>query len=281
MGTSPLFDGLRLSCLVTGSCYLLKYVQKRGRARPEANPWSISQALVYQKVSFDTERIDHILIKPSEALASRLSHSLTHGPVVAASTANDWTRVHTMAFGSVDEPFRDCFNFLDEKISEIVRITLFRAIWSQGFANLLSQFGRVMMAGVEPGKLREFDTLERSSRDMKSLQAFVDMALRVKHSIDVNLETLDAMTQVMSELRGRHPSTNPAQMGSLLRSLDKMRRQHRQGIKKFASMIERAKSLSEQVSLFGFEGLSRRPLTCLSFEIPYRFATARRLLSSR
>lgn len=137
------------------------------------------------------------------------------------------------------------------------------------------------MSGLEPGKLREFDTLESSSRDMKSLQAFVDMALRVKHSIDVNLETLDAMTQVMSELRGRHPSTNPMQMDSLLRSLDKMRRQHRLGIKNFASMIERARSLSEQVTLSGFEDLFRRSLTCLSFEIPSRFATVRRLLSSR
>ncbi|KAG6361627.1 hypothetical protein INS49_009854 [Diaporthe citri] len=209
------------------SCYLLKYVQKRGRARPGANPWSISQSLVYQKVSFDAERTDHILVKPSEALTSRLNHSFTQEPAVAASIASDWTRIHTMAFGSVDEPFRDCFNFIDEKVSEI--------------------FGRVMMSGVEPGKLREFDTLESSSRDMKSLQAFVDMALRAKHSIDVNLETLDAMTQVMNELRGRHPSTNPTQMDSLLRSLKKMRQQHRLSIKNFASLIERAKSLSEQL----------------------------------
>lgn len=83
---------------------------------------------MYQKVSFDTERVDHILVKPSEALTSRLSHSLTQDPVAAASIANDWTCVHAMAFGSVDEPFRDCLNFLDEKISEIVRSTLFHAM---------------------------------------------------------------------------------------------------------------------------------------------------------
>ncbi|KAL2274874.1 hypothetical protein FJTKL_02696 [Diaporthe vaccinii] len=207
------------------SCYLLKYVQRRGRARPGANPWSISQSPLYQKVSFDAERADHILIKPSEALTSHLNHSFTQEPAVAVSIASDWTRVHTMAFGSVDEPFRDCFNFIDEKVSEV--------------------FGRVMMSGVEPGKLREFDTLESSSRDMKSLHAFVDMALRMKQSIEVNLETLDAMTQVMSELRGRHPSTNPTQIDQLLRSLNKMRQQRRLSIKNFASMIERAKSLSE------------------------------------
>lgn len=83
---------------------------------------------MYQKVSFDAERTDHILIKPSEALTSRLNHSFEQEPAVAVSIASDWTRVHTMAFGSADEPFRDCFNFIDEKVSEIVRATPFHAL---------------------------------------------------------------------------------------------------------------------------------------------------------
>lgn len=106
-----------------------------------------------------------------------------------------------------------------------------------------------MMSGVEPRKLREFDTLENSSRDMQSLQAFVDMALRVKHIIDINFETLSEMTRVMSGLRVRHASTNPTQIDSLLRSLATMQQQHRLGMKNFSSMIQRADSLSEQVSL--------------------------------
>ncbi|KAJ0119461.1 hypothetical protein J7T55_013663 [Diaporthe amygdali] len=209
------------------SCYLLKYVQKRARARPGTNPWSISQALVYQKVSFGTERTDHIFIKPSDALASRLNHCLNQEPAVAAKIASDWTHVHRIAFGSVDEPFRDCFNHLDERISEI--------------------FGRVMMSGVEPGNLREFDTLESSSKDMKSLQAYIDMALRVKHIIDMNLETLDAMTRAMSEIGVRDSFPRPTQTDSLHRSLNKMRQQHRLSIKNYSSMIERAKSISEQL----------------------------------
>ncbi|KAK7705932.1 hypothetical protein SLS64_007884 [Diaporthe eres] len=215
-------------------------------------------SLVYQKVSLDAERTDHILIKPSEALTSRLNHSFEQEPAVAVRNASDWTRVHTMAFGSVDEPFRDCFNFIDEKVSEIVRTTPFNARTCGKSDDLLFQFGRVMMSGVEPGKLREFDTLESSSRDMKSLQAFVDMALRVKHSIDINLETLHATTQMLSELRGRHPSTNPTQMDSLLCSLKKMRQQHRLSIKNFESMIERAKSLSEQVRVVVRKNLFHR-----------------------
>lgn len=107
----------------TESCYLLKYVQKRAQARSGVNPWSISQSLVYQKVSFGAERADHILIKPCDPFMSRLHHSLTEGSAMAASVASDWTRIHAMAFGSVDESFRDCFNFLDERISEIVRFT--------------------------------------------------------------------------------------------------------------------------------------------------------------
>lgn len=144
---------------------------------------------------------------------------------------------------------------------------------------MLSQFGRVMISGVEPGKLREFDTLESSSRDMKSLAAFVDMALRVKHVIDINLETLGAMTQVMSGLRVRHFSTNPTQIDSLLRSLATKQQQHRLGIKNFSSMIERANSLSEQVRLF-----DSRIVPFLtdfsSFETPSRFVIVRRRSSS-
>lgn len=111
----------KLNCRETESCYLLKYVQKRAQARSGVNPWSLSQSLVYQKVSFGTERADHILIKPCDPFTSRLKHSLTEGSAMAASIASDWTRVHAMAFDSVDESFRDCFNFLDERISEIVR----------------------------------------------------------------------------------------------------------------------------------------------------------------
>lgn len=78
---------------------------------------------MYQKVSFGAGRTDHILIKPSDALTSHLNHSLTEGSAGAASIASDWTSVHEMAFSSVDQSFRDCFNFLDERISEIVRST--------------------------------------------------------------------------------------------------------------------------------------------------------------
>lgn len=109
------------------------------------------------------------------------------------------------------------------------------------------------MSGVEPGNLREFDTLESSSKDMKSLQAYIDMALRVKHIIDINLETLDAMTRTMSEIRGRDSFPYPTQTDSLHCSLNKMRQQHRLSIKNYSSMIERAKSISEQVRDNGSE----------------------------
>lgn len=236
---------------------------------------------MYQKVSFDAGRIDHILIKPPEALTSRLNQSFMQESAVAAQMAIDWTHVHAMAFGSVDAPLRECFNFLDEKISEIVRTIKSQARPIRKFADIFSQFSRVMISGVEPGKLRESDTLENSSRDMKSLQAFVDMALRVKHSIDVNLETLESMEQLTRQLRGRQPSSDSSHIDSLLCSLNKMRQQHHLSIKNFASMIERARSLSEQVRLFG----SEQPFSCsqtgLSFETPSRFAIVRPLLSSR
>lgn len=115
---------------------------------------------------------------------------------------------------------------------------------------------------------------------MKSLQAFVDMALRVKHIIDVNLETLDAMTHVLSGLRVRHSSPSPTQIDSLLRSLANIQHQHRMSMKNFSSMIERANSLSEQV-----RQLHSRIVPLLtefpSFETSSRFVTVRQRLSSR
>lgn len=104
------------------------------------------------------------------------------------------------------------------------------------------------MSSVEPNKLREFDTVEKASMDMKSLQAFIDMALRVLHIVDVNLQTMDDLSQALLKLRGRHPLTDATQIQSLLHSLSNNRRQHRFVLKSFSSMLDRAKSLSDQVS---------------------------------
>lgn len=109
---------------VLESCYLLKYVQKRARAKPQTNPWSISHALVYQHVTFDHKRnrSDHLLIKPSEIFTQRLNHGLTGaGQDASRDIATDWTTIHTLSFGTMDESFRECLNYLDEEISKIVR----------------------------------------------------------------------------------------------------------------------------------------------------------------
>ena len=128
-----------------------------------------------------------------------------------------------------------------------------------------------MMSEAEPGKLRELDTLEGSSKDMKSLQAFVDMS---------NLETLDAMTHVVSGLRVRHSSPSPTQVDSLLRSLVTIRQQHRMGIKNFSSMIERANSLSEHVR-FLHPGMVQLLTDFPSFETSSRFVIVWQRSSSR
>lgn len=130
-GTPSPLAAQKLNCRGTESCYLLKYVQKRPRAGVGVNPWSISQSLVYQKVFCAAKRTDHLLVKPSDAFTNRLHHYLSQGHAVAANIASDWTRVHSMGFGSVDDSFRDCFNFLDERISEIVRFIHLQSVHAQ------------------------------------------------------------------------------------------------------------------------------------------------------
>ena len=106
------------------------------------------------------------------------------------------------------------------------------------------------MSGVEPRNLREFDTPEQSSRDMKALQSLADQARRVTHVIDLNIETIDAMTEATKRL-GRiangSAACDPQMLGAFLERLERAMRRHRYSLKNAAVLAERAKALSEQL----------------------------------
>ena len=104
------------------SCYLLKYVGKRGGATPGTNPWSIRHALIYQKTSSTTECVSNLLIRLPDKVKQQLSDCLTSDETGPTEFVNDWTRLHAACFSSVDDDMRQFINYLDEEVTKVVCI---------------------------------------------------------------------------------------------------------------------------------------------------------------
>ncbi|KAI1044238.1 hypothetical protein LB505_008657 [Fusarium chuoi] len=130
--------------------YLLKYIERRDDARPGSDPWSIRHAVIYQKVSHQESKLHHILIRLPLAVKKLLGSSVLDRSGESSSFIEDWTHIHIACFSSVDHNLHQFINYLDEEIDKL--------------------FKRVIMAGVEPDKLNEFDTLSNTTNDFKALQ---------------------------------------------------------------------------------------------------------------
>ncbi|KAI3580501.1 hypothetical protein IWW34DRAFT_620515 [Fusarium oxysporum f. sp. albedinis] len=153
--------------------YLLKYIEKRDDARPGSNPWSIRHALIYQKVSHEESELSHILIRLPLAVKKLLGSSVLNRSGESSNFIEDWTNLHITCFSSVDHNLHQFINYLDEEVDKL--------------------FKRVIMAGVEPDKLNEFDTLSSTTSDFKSLQYLSDQLRR-----SWNVQRLSRTRQVIS-----------------------------------------------------------------------------------
>ncbi|EGU81490.1 hypothetical protein FOXB_08000 [Fusarium oxysporum f. sp. conglutinans Fo5176] len=153
--------------------YLLKYIEKRDDARPGSNPWSIRHALIYQKVSHEESELSHILIRLPLAVKKLLGSSVLNRSGESSSFIEDWTNLHITCLSSVDHNLHQFINYLDEEVDKL--------------------FKRVIMAGVEPDKLNEFDTLSSTTNDFKALQYLSDQLRR-----SWNVQRLSRTRQVIS-----------------------------------------------------------------------------------
>ncbi|KNB12399.1 hypothetical protein FOXG_12004 [Fusarium oxysporum f. sp. lycopersici 4287] len=178
--------------------YLLKYIEKRDDARPGSNPWSIRHALIYQKVSHEESELSHILIRLPLAVKKLLGSSVLNRSGESSNFVEDWTNLHITCFSSVDHNLHQFINYLDEEVDKL--------------------FKRVIMAGVEPDKLNEFDTLSSTTSDFKSLQYLSDQLRRVINVIQLNILTLECFQKQIRDLE-----TLPFQTASQLRDTVSMR----------------------------------------------------------
>ncbi|EXL78358.1 hypothetical protein FOPG_07527 [Fusarium oxysporum f. sp. conglutinans race 2 54008] len=145
--------------------YLLKYIEKRDDARPGSNPWSIRHALIYQKVSHEESELSHILIRLPLAVKKLLGSSVLNRSGESSSFIEDWTNLHITCLSSVDHNLHQFINYLDEEVDKL--------------------FKRVIMAGVEPDKLNEFDTLSSTTNDFKALQYLSDQLRRLRDTVSM------------------------------------------------------------------------------------------------
>jgi hypothetical protein len=110
----------------TETAYLLKYVDKKDSPKDFSNPWSIRQALIYQKSNLVTNQDTYIFMRLSELLGARF------GDILSKRRAQErgvkflhWSEIHTMAFQSVVVNWREYINWLDGDVSQLVSSSIF------------------------------------------------------------------------------------------------------------------------------------------------------------
>ncbi|KAK2668257.1 hypothetical protein RAB80_015637 [Fusarium oxysporum f. sp. vasinfectum] len=209
--------------------YLLKYIEKRDDARPGSNPWSIRHALIYQKVSHEESELSHILIRLPLAVKKLLGSSVLNRSGESSSFIEDWTNLHITCLSSVDHNLHQFINYLDEEVDKL--------------------FKRVIMAGVEPDKLNEFDTLSSTTSDFKSLQYLSDQLRRVINVIQLNILTLECFQKQIRDLETL-PFQTASQVSSfarLLKHLCNIQSEHEFSLLSASTVLERAKAISDQL----------------------------------
>jgi len=106
------------------SCYLLKYVDARETARVSDNPWSIRQALIYQKTAPKTHEDTYIFVRLSETLGDQFGRLLSKKRFAEQGMRPPphWTDIQALCIESLADKWRQYINWLDQEISVLVGI---------------------------------------------------------------------------------------------------------------------------------------------------------------
>lgn len=107
------------------------------------------------------------------------------------------------------------------------------------------------MSSMEPTKLNEFDSIQQTSKDLKTLQYLSDQARRLINTIELNIETMGGMLREISGLKVlSFGSSHRAPVEVLSSLLEKTQQEHRFSLKNASAVLDRAKATSEQVCNF-------------------------------
>ncbi|RSL86678.1 hypothetical protein CDV31_016366 [Fusarium ambrosium] len=210
-------------------CYMLKYVARREDATPGTNPWSIRHALIHQKYNLESKRASNIVIRLPERVKDALG-DLEKEDDEMGRVARDWTWLHIACFNSVDHDMRQFINYLDEEITKV--------------------FDRVIMSGVEPTKLNQFDSVEQTSKDLKTLQYLSDQSRRLINVIELNMETIKCLqneAQGLGAISSLEPSHRPP-VEVLSNMLEKAQKEHRFSLKNASALRDAAALRNSEIT---------------------------------
>jgi hypothetical protein len=113
----------------TETAYLLKYVDKKDSPKEFSNPWSIRQALIYQKSDITASQDTYIFMRLSELLGERFRDLLSKRKARERGVRFlHWSEIHTMAFRSVVANWREYINWLDGDVSQLVSSPIFASL---------------------------------------------------------------------------------------------------------------------------------------------------------
>ncbi|KAH7142071.1 hypothetical protein EDB81DRAFT_653561 [Dactylonectria macrodidyma] len=210
------------------SCYLLKYVGKKEDATPGGIPWSIRHALIYQKVNIKTKQSSHILARLPEQVKQQLADAIKKN-CSKSEFAQDWTHLHAVCFGCVEHDLRNMVNYLDEEITKV--------------------FDRVIMSGVEPTKLNEFDSVLSSTRDLKTLQFLSDQARRLLNAIELNAKTIECLQTDVCSLKAisSFDEGGHATLDVFSENLKKAQQEHHFSLRNASAVLDRATATSQHL----------------------------------
>lgn len=111
------------------------------------------------------------------------------------------------------------------------------------------QFDNLILAAVEPTKLGTLDSVSSSLNLMKRLQYMLDQALRTAHMLDINIDVMARMQSVALRLKDLDGEEQGRRYEELHEGLESAMSEHVFLRKNVSSLIERAKILSNQVSV--------------------------------
>jgi hypothetical protein len=107
----------------------------------------------------------------------------------------------------------------------------------------------MLLSGIEPGSLNEYDTAGTSAKDMKTIQVLQDHAQRVSTIISLNMETIDCLSRHAVRLKKLAGSSNNwcSMLAEHEHRMQRINQEHRFSLVNISAVIQRAKAVSEQV----------------------------------
>ncbi|KAK4671699.1 hypothetical protein QC764_0097930 [Podospora pseudoanserina] len=207
-------------------CYLLKYAASKRNEDTKVDAWAIRHALIYQQTCLNTRESSHILVRLSDNMKLALKEALSAPREEVQNFSRDWTRLHSLVLGEVDDGWRQMTNSLDSEVSEI--------------------FHRLIASGVIPQDFNMFDSPATVAQDMKHLQRLTDSLRRVSTMISLNIDTVDCLINRV-EMFNKGSYIYPDDLLPFLRSLHQFKQEHKFALKNSSAVLERATSLANQL----------------------------------